>query len=202
MLCDPVHYEGVEDPGLQSRRVCGEELTLIWLVFGPSGVGKSCFGKWLALEQNWMHLEIDQHPLDGIDSYKLRPEWEEFYTNRGSALPLRQAIEERMGGVRTAHCVLTFPGCFALDQRHITAADHEGMRIVNLYGSEKQCLERFLERERLSGRKLDRDWWEGKRGDVFEKLRAPISARHTIDVFTGSGTRKSHAEIFAALMKK
>jgi hypothetical protein len=34
----------------------------VWLVLGPSGIGKRSFGEWLATERNWLHLEIDRYP--------------------------------------------------------------------------------------------------------------------------------------------
>lgn len=58
---------------------------VIWLILGLSGTGKSSFGQWLAAERGFLHLEIDPPAGDGIDLEGLRPEWNEFYVNGGSA---------------------------------------------------------------------------------------------------------------------
>lgn len=175
---------------------------MIWLVFGPSGVGKTCFGEWLATKHNWMHLEIDQYPIDGIDSYNLRDTWEVFCSQHGSARPFRQAIQERMEASNAPCCVLTFPGCFVLDQDRVIAASQARIRTIYLSGSEENCRDHFLDRERQNGRNLDRRHWEDNRGDVFDRLRAPTFAPYVIDVFTNTGVRRSHDEVFSALLDR
>jgi chloramphenicol 3-O-phosphotransferase len=38
---------------------------------GPSGSGKSSFASQHLTSLGWIHLEIDQHPTDGITEHKL-----------------------------------------------------------------------------------------------------------------------------------
>ena len=78
-------------------------------ILGPSGVGKSSFGQWLAAERNWLHLEIDRYPDgDGIDLNSLRSEWDEFYT-RKKPERLTEVISKRLQPNEVG-AALTFPG--------------------------------------------------------------------------------------------
>ena len=75
----------------------------VWLILGPSGAGKSSFGEWLAAERNWLHLEIDQFPKDGIDVNNLRGEWDEFY-GRGNAECLGEVLRQRLEANSSTLC--------------------------------------------------------------------------------------------------
>ena len=173
---------------------------MIWLVFGPSGVGKTSFGHWLATERHWMHLEIDLEGIDGIDYHDLRAEWDEFL--RGSAHHFRQTIEERMKASGASDGVLTFPGCFVLTPDCVINASHAGIGTIYLYSSQKQCLKSFLERERHSGRNYGREHWYLNRHDVFAQLRRREYIRYRVEVFTRGGSRRLHAEVFGELLKR
>jgi septin family protein len=50
---------------------------LHYLVLGPSGVGKTCFGNYLEEKGNYKHLRIDRwdENVDGIDVEGLRKVW-------------------------------------------------------------------------------------------------------------------------------
>ena len=96
---------------------------MVWLILGPSGVGKSSFGGWLAAKQSWLHLEIDQYPRDGIGVYKLRTEWDTFYGGQ-SASPLSHTIRKLLEAKSREHCALTFPSNLILHPDQINAGGH------------------------------------------------------------------------------
>jgi adenylate kinase family enzyme len=54
-------------------------MTKILFLGGPSGSGKSSFAARYLTSLGWIHLEIDQHPKDGITEHNLRTEWNRFY---------------------------------------------------------------------------------------------------------------------------
>jgi adenylate kinase family enzyme len=71
----------------------------VWLILGPSGVGKSDFGGWLHTELNWLHLEIDRSDGDGIDLNALRPEWDAFLKQNNAQLAPRTRQNQRCADV-------------------------------------------------------------------------------------------------------
>jgi len=174
------------------------------LIFGPSGAGKSSFGKWLATEQNWIHLEIDRYPLpeDGIDANELRHEWDEFYCRKNARL-LGDALRQRFRAHSNASVALTFPGTFVLSREHMVAATDTGVRTVYLYGSAAHCVAAFLNREQHTGRNLDLNHWIAHNCVSYNQLTSdPAFGPYKIDVFTRAGIRRRHADVFEALLTR
>jgi hypothetical protein len=173
----------------------------IWLILGPSGAGKSSFGEWLAAERNWLHLEIDQYPKDGIDAHSLRREWNEFY-DRGNAKLLAGALKQRFRANSKIGCAITFSGCLVLRPDQILAAAGAGIRTVCLYGSAARCIAGFLKREQKSGRRLGLEHWilNSYQNGSYIEMSKPAYAPYRIHVFTHTGTRRPHAEVFETLL--
>jgi len=171
-----------------------------WLILGPSGVGKSDFGRWLAAERNWLHLEIDQCPKDGIDLYDLRAEWDDFYY-RGNPDGLGEALRRRLEKTSSARAVLTFPGNLVLCPDVMVTGTQAGIRTIYLYGSEANCIAAFLAREEKSGRNLGRDHWTANNQNLYARISEPAFAPYKNHVFTRAGARRPHAEVFEALLK-
>ena len=163
-------------------------------------MGKSDFGRWLAVERNWLHLEIDQFPKDGIDLYNLRAEWDDFY-ERGNPKGLGEAVQERLETSSSARGVLTFPGTLVLCPDKIVAATKAGIRTIYLYGSEAHCITAFLDREQKNGRNLGRGHWIANNRNLYTRMSGPAFAPYKSHVFTHTGTRKPHAEVFETLLK-
>src|SRR5437867_11626212 len=89
---------------------------------GPSGSGKSSFASEYLTSLGWIHLEIDQHPKDGITEHKLRAEWGSFYANHNPT-SLHKELLRRAG--RSPGIVLSFPGNLIFSPEHIHAvANH------------------------------------------------------------------------------
>lgn len=173
----------------------------IWLILGPSGVGKSSFGDWLATEQNWLHLEIDRYPAgDGIDLNNLRPEWNEFYEG-GKAKRLGEAVQQRLEANAKAYGVLTFPGNLILSPSLVIAATQARIRTIYLYGSKAHCISAFLKREEQTGRNLDLNHWITNNCTSYKQVGELALAPYRIHVFTQIGTRRPHSEVFETLLK-
>ena len=174
----------------------------VWLILGPSGAGKSSFGEWLVAERNWLHIEIDRYPDgDGIDLIGLRHEWNEFYKNR-DAKCFREAVHRYCLEVNKTSSVLTFPGNLVLHSDHITAALQEGIRTIYLYGSAAHCISAFLKREQQTARNLDLAHWMAHNRDPYLRMSEPVFAPHRIHVFTHTGVRITHTDVFETLLKE
>lgn len=171
----------------------------IWLILGPSGAGKSSFGQWLAAERNWLHLEVDQYPRDGIEEHRLRAEWDEFY-ERGNPRLLGEVLQERLAANSKIGCVLTFPGCLMLSPERIVAAAQVGIRTIYQYGSAAHCITAFLKRKQNI---LGLDHWilNNHKNDMYIEMSKPALARYRIHVFTHMGTHRPPAEVFEGLLK-
>ena len=146
-----------EQQRLPARKVMSQAAP-VFLVFGPSGSGKSSLGARMAQEFKFQHLEIDRFPEDGIDLEALRPEWDAFW-HRREALPLSQVVDGRAQAIGCRGAVLTFPGNAVPSPAHLAAASIVGMTPVILYGEVSECLSAFLMREKSSGRDLGESHW-------------------------------------------
>ncbi len=82
-------------------------MTKILFLGGPSGSGKSSFASKYLTSLGWIHLEIDQHPKDGIAEQKLRAEWDSFYADHNPT-SLHEELLRRAD--RAPGIVLSFPG--------------------------------------------------------------------------------------------
>ena len=171
------------------------------LILGPSGVGKSSFGEWLAAERNWLHLEIDRYPEDGIDLHNLRAEWNEF-CERGNPGLLAKVLRERLAPSSKINCVLTFPGCLVLPPERIISAANAGVRTIYLYGSAAHCITAFLKREEKTDSPLGLDHWisNNHENGSYIEMSKPALAPYRIHVFTHMGDRIQQVEVFEALL--
>jgi shikimate kinase len=167
----------------------------ILFLLGPSGVGKSSFGKYLEQSQGWMHLEIDEYPNDGIDIHGLRKEWNLFY-NHCNIKSLANNLHKRFIATDSANCVLTFPGNLILSHQHIKACESV-IHICYLYGSLAHCINTFLQRERESGRNLDFNHWICNNRESYLEISKPFFESFRIHVFTHDGCHRSYDEIYA-----
>jgi gluconate kinase len=168
----------------------------ILLILGPSGAGKSCYGSWLASAQGWLHYEIDRHPDDGIDLNGLRSEWDIFLRD-ANAQPLAAILQQRLRSTSKIHAVLTFPSNLILRPGHIQAAAQAGMQAIYLSGSESNCITAFLNRE--GQKSLTPEHWMANNLGIYLEISKPEYDPYKIEVFTESGDRKPHAEVFVAL---
>jgi shikimate kinase len=168
-----------------------------WFILGPSGVGKSSFGQYLAQEKNWLHLEIDQFPNDGINIHQLREPCDNFYHKKDSS-SLVAELTQRVTSQGKAGGVATFPGNFVLFQEHITAC-RSLIAIFYLYGSAEQCINAFLKREQETGRNLSLDHWMGNNYSTHPIMSDHIFEHNRVNVFTHEGSRRADLDVFAEL---
>jgi hypothetical protein len=170
----------------------------LWLVFGPSGTGKSSFGDYLAKERDWLHLEVDQFHSpretapDGMDVHDLRRPWDAFYEACDPA-PLAAELARRTAAQGKAGCVLTFPSGVLLSTRHFERAPAP-MRMIIFFGTSGECLAGFLEREAAIGRNLGFSFWRTFNMLGYLAMGLPEFAPWRIDVFR-AGKRRPHAEL-------
>lgn len=83
----------------------------------------------------------------------------------------------------------------------IAVATRAGIRTIYLYGSEAHCIAAFLGREQKNGRNLGRDHWIANNQNLYTRMSEPAFAPYKNHVFTRTGTRRPHAEVFETLLK-
>jgi adenylate kinase family enzyme len=160
----------------------------IVFLLGPSGSGKSTLGKYIATDLNFLHLEIDRYPHDGIDLEELREAWNAFIV-RGSSDLLAQTVRDRADAQGKAGAVLTFPSRLVLSAGLITAAELSGITTIILYGSGADCLESFLAREEATGRNLGAGHWILNNAGEYAQVSKPEYKRYREITFTTDGRR-------------
>ena len=177
-----------------------KQLPLIF-VLGPSGAGKSQLGIWLADDLHLLHMEIDRWPKgDGIDLEGIRAEWNAYYLG-GSITPLASLLRSRAAKADRAGTVLTFPGGLVLPPELIEASRVEGIITIILYGSEAECLNAFLAREKGNVRGLDKNFWIQQNSSTYAQFNYPAYAPYRLNAFQ-HGRRLERAAIVEAVKKR
>jgi len=170
-------------------------------ILGPSGIGKSSFGEYITQAKSWLHLEVDQFPnSDGIDIHKLREPWDRFFFKKDPQ-DLVDELTKRVTSEKRAGCIVTFPGGVVLSPEHIRMC-RESIGIFYLYGSAAQCINAFLAREEETGRCLSLEHWLTNNYETYLKMSNPAFEQSRVHVFTHTGNRRSHQDIFSELEKR
>jgi adenylate kinase family enzyme len=170
----------------------------IFFLLGPSGVGKSSFGKYLKHSHGWMHLEIDQYPNDGVDIHRLRKEWNLFYNNHDST-SLVNNLHQRLIAADCSNCVLTFPSNLILSHQHIKSCSSV-IHICYLYGSAAHCINTFLKRDHENKRYLDFNHWLSNNKESYIEISKPIFEPFRLHVFIHDGSHRPFDEIYADVL--
>jgi hypothetical protein len=175
----------------------------LWLLFGPSGVGKSCFGQYLECAKNWLFLEIDQFKApgeavpDGIDVHGLRVPWDQFYCEF-EAHPLAEELTNRVNGQQKSGCVLSFPSRVPIQLQHI-ASSSSHISLWILYGSAADCIHSFLEREKELLRNLDLEFWRSNNYELYLHYSLPHLGSQRVAAFDMNGSHRRFEDIFSEL---
>ena len=178
----------------------------VWLILGPSGVGKSYFSRFLAQHKNFLHLEVDTYSIEGLGSYNnegidihnLRREWELFYTQK-TGKPLVKEITRRSKRVKREGAILSFPSTVVLSLTHIKIMP-QGVKVIYLFSERQFCINSFLQREKELGRGLGLMTWEPFNSSIYAALMDPTLQPHVVNVFNQDGTRKTTTMIYDQIM--
>ena len=173
---------------------------MTWFVLGPSGVGKSSFGQYLADTKNWLHIELDQFDKNGIDKFDLRKEWNILY-NSGDSAALIKELTKRAGEKEKRRCVLTFHGNVILPKTLIENVTDK-IKVIYFYGSAARCIAAFLRREQETGRKLELDHWVIHNCATYIQMSSPDFEANRVYVFTQGGERRSHDEVYNEVINR
>ena len=171
--------------------------TDIIFVLGPAGVGKSHLSSALAKKLDYLFYEVDQYPTaDGIDVHGLRDEWNVFCV-QASPDALLDVLKERAQVAGKSGIVLGFPS-------FVMAGDHLGalrgkVRVVYLTGTEEQCRDAFLTRERQTGRGLSAAHWELNNKAMFQFLKTQEAKEYSVACFEKNGYRRSVDQVLTEM---
>jgi hypothetical protein len=159
----------------------------ILFVLGPSGVGKSQLGTWIAEDLKYLHLEIDYYPDgDGIGIAGLRSVWDDYYARR-QVRDFAAAVQRKI--VNREGAVLTFPRNLVLSQEHIVEGQAFGITTVILSGPKADSLDAFLKREQQLDRGLDKAHWERYNEDTYPLFGIPELAPYRENAFISHARR-------------
>jgi len=161
----------------------------IVFILGPSGSGKSMLATWAAEDLQFLHIEIDRYPDDGIDLAGLRKEWDAFRNSDGQSTDLASVICKRVEDAEKEGVILSFPSNLVLLPSMMDAAESQGVRFLILLGTEIECLDAFLRRERQTGRGLDANHWFKNNASEYAQISCPKYSKYRLMVFAQSGHR-------------
>lgn len=167
------------------------------IILGPSGVGKSSLGNYLAQTHGWLHLEIDQ--IHGLDVHQLQQEWKLFYQQKNT-LHLIRILHQKVTSANKTNCVLTFPSGLVLSLEHIKECV-PSIQVCYLYGSAAHCINAFLRREHETNRNLDVNYWIQNNRDSYTKMNSPSFEPYRVHVFTHEGRHRPHADIWEEISR-
>ncbi len=172
----------------------------VLLLLGPSGVGKSTVGRWIAEDLRFRHIELDLWPKDGIDAANLRAEWEAFWS-RADAGQFDAGVRAQISSENAAGAVLTFPSLVVFSAEQIAASERSAMNIIALYGTEADCLGAFLRLYQHSGRRLDRHHWLQNNAASHNQLGDACYSALRLRAFQG-GQFRERAIIMAEVRRR
>jgi hypothetical protein len=185
-----------------------------YLIFGPSGVGKTSFGNFLGGTGKYVHLDFDRYKEGkyGIGEEKLTSEWSLLCECQDPSA-LREILNDRASN--KFGCIMTFASAFyffgpALEclkcnklsfhfsSNAIELLDGYDLHCVYLLGTAEQCTEAYINREIVCGERdrtsLRADWERFNR-IPYERMTAKSLAKYRIDVFDAAGNRRSHESV-------
>jgi len=168
-----------------------------YFLSGPSGIGKTRFGNWLA-NHGYDHVLVD--PGDG--SFRLPQELVDPWQRRDFEGIANELDNRAKAQDKTKGCVLTFRSVDFFPLIVIELCAEHGIAVRYLYGDKEKCFESYAERETRDGRPVNarRDFWERFNNVNYVKIGALELKDYRVDVFNRSGTRRSEEEI-AELLK-
>jgi hypothetical protein len=171
---------------------------LIALLVGPSGAGKSTVGGWAQKDLGLLWLEADVWDSDGIDSHRLRGQWEAFYQS-GDSRRLANTLRLRARKQNRAGTLLTLPSPVILSPAHAVASAENGLTVVVVWGSAENCLTAFMARERQNPRGIGEAHWQHyNRECVLVYAKEDYSALR-LETFDQDGTRRPRSNLVAEL---
>lgn len=168
------------------------------LLLGPSGSGKSALGSALASTANFLHLELDQWPDDGIIKAGLRIEWRNF-VERHQAEALSHELNRRAAQGDFKGVIASLPSVAVLPIALIERAKSSGITTVILYGSAADCLDSFLRREAQSGRNLAASHWATYNANPHIIHSLPEYAPYRVNAFS-EGAHRTMGEILQDIL--
>jgi hypothetical protein len=173
----------------------------ILFVLGLSGIGKTQLGEWVSEDLNFLWIEIDRWPEgDGIDLATLRAEWDALW-NACQAGIIATTLRARVLSAGAHGAVVTFPSLVVFSAQQLAVLEQAGIRVLVLYGTEKNCLGAFLKREQESGRNLPKEHWLANNSEVRKRLGEPSYERYRLEVFQ-SGQRLDRASLTAEVKNR
>ena len=176
------------------------DLIPIVFILGLSGVGKSKLGEWVEKDLNFLHIEQDSTQGNGIDIWGLRSDWD-IYLSHKEPSGLAKTVRERARKEGRNGAILTFDSTVSLSPQEIDTAQNAGILTVILYGTDEDCLNAYLERERQSGRNYDKDRWIKYNAHSYAKFSRPEYAPYRVMVFENHD-RKSREHLVELIRHK
>ena len=175
-----------------------EVLTVLrhYFILGPSGVGKTTLGDFIADHQKYLHLRIDTGVAgeDGIDVERLRKQWD-ILLRTGNFDPLVQELDKRALDAEKVGCILTFSSCLIFSKEGIALAESNNVLVRYLYGPRDKCIEAFISREVKNGHpERDENFWL-QVNPYYHDIGQPAFARYRIQVFDNFGNHLSCKEV-------
>jgi len=179
----------------------GQSPTMPPVIFvaGPSGAGKSTISEWLAVDLQFLHVDVDLWYVNGLDVHGLRQEWRTF-TRQLDPAPLAAVIRARIAAASCPGAVLSFPSNVIFTRKRIKVARSVGIYTVVLYGSARQCIDAFLARERTNGRGLSIECWYRFNTRAHARYGRSEYDDVRIEAFCPDGSRRSRAH-FATIIR-
>lgn len=144
----------------------------IVFIIGLSGSGKSTLGQWVQNDLNFLHIEHDTPGSDIIDILGIRNEWDNYLHNNNS-LELGNSLKRRARQVNKQGVIMTFTSMVRFSVENIKCAENAGIITRILYGSDEDCLNSYLEREKHMDRGYDEKRWIGYNTKSYELFSKP-----------------------------
>ncbi|HEX5273594.1 MAG TPA: hypothetical protein VFW33_24025 [Gemmataceae bacterium] len=189
----------------------------ILVILGPSGAGKTHFSDYMGAQKGMVHINLDQ---DGDAALKegVKAGWEALTTKYLALRGPQQFVEDirrriSSSGVKGAVVTCTSgvmpsirPGAtgWHFSQEYISSLLDSGVCTVVLYGTQNDCRNSFLQREKQTGRNIGGpEFWQGNNAAWYDPDQFSVQAFGALMVQAfADGIHRDEEALFEEIHKR
>ncbi len=172
----------------------------IFLVLGPSGVGKSFLSEILE-SKGFLYLHIDtDSPERSFKANGFPAEWDNDFRqvefDKMVVILRNKLIEEQIG------TIISFPTSYLLTYEMLIKAINVGMTPLLLWGTREHCMNSANERIKKKGKTFNQNRYDKWNNPTFLTYSIPDFDDFRVEAFRDDGSRYPEEEWLAEIMQK